>query len=72
MTGRVKRIIRDRGFGFIRAENGDDIFFNRSNLEEEDFNALEEGTAVEFFLMEGPKGLQALSVRTMKLQQRTS
>jgi cold shock CspA family protein len=34
MRGKIKRIIRERGFGFISAEDGREIFFHRSALEE--------------------------------------
>ena len=63
MEGKIKRLVRDRGFGFITAEDGKDIFFHRSALAGGDFDALEEGTNVEFDLEEGPKGPRAVSVR---------
>ena len=67
MKGKVKRIIRERGFGFISAEDGREIFFHRSALEGTDFDALEEGNSVEFFNVErGPKGPQAINVRMIK------
>jgi len=53
----------NRGFGFITAEDDKEVFFHRSALAEEDFDALEEGTSVEFNLEEGPKGSRAVSVR---------
>jgi CspA family cold shock protein len=63
LKGKIKRLIRDRGFGFITAEDDKEVFFHRSALAEEDFDALEEGTSVEFNLEEGPKGSRAVSVR---------
>ena len=66
MEGKIKRLIRERGFGFIVAENGKEIFFHRSALGEEDFDALEEGTSVEFDLETGPKGPRAMNVRVVK------
>ena len=63
MEGKIKRLIRDRGFGFITAEDGKDIFFHRSALIVEDFDALEEGASVEFDLEKGPKGSRAVNVR---------
>jgi CspA family cold shock protein len=63
MKGKVKRIIRERGFGFISAEDGREIFFHRSALEGPDFDALEEGNSVEFNVERGPKGPRAVSVR---------
>jgi len=63
LKGEIKRLIRDRGFGFITAEDGDEIFFHRSALEGIDFEALEEGTSVEFDTEKGPKGLRAVNVK---------
>ena len=63
MEGKMKKLIRDRGFGFITAEDGKDVFFHRSAFTGEDFDALEEGTSVEFDLERGPKGHRAVNVR---------
>ena len=63
LEGKIKRLIRERGFGFITPEDGDDVFFHRSALAGEDFDALEEGTSVEFDLESGPKGPRAVNVR---------
>ena len=66
MKGDIKRLIRDRGFGFIRAEDGREIFFHRSALEEIDFDALEEGNSVEFDVEKGPKGPRAVNIRMIE------
>ena len=66
MKGKIKRLIRERGFGFITAEDGTEVFFHRSSLAGEDFDALEEGTSVEFDLETGPKGPRAVSVKAGK------
>ncbi|NIM97692.1 MAG: cold shock domain-containing protein [candidate division Zixibacteria bacterium] len=63
MKGKIKRLIRLRGFGFISAENGEEVFFHRSALQGEDFDALEEGTRVEFKRKRGPKGLRAVNLK---------
>ncbi len=63
MKGKIKRLVRERGFGFISAEDGSEVFFHISTLEEIDFDALEEGTSVEFELEQGPKGSRAKSVK---------
>ncbi len=63
MKGKIKKLIRERGFGFIAAEDDKEVFFHRSALAKEDFDALEEGTSVEFNLEEGPKGPRAVNVR---------
>ena len=66
MKGKIKKLIRERGFGFISAEDGREVFFHRSALEGIDFDALEEGTGVEFDVESGPKGPRAVNIRTMK------
>ena len=66
MKGKIKRLVRDRGFGFISAEDGSEIFFHRSALEGIDFEALEEGNSVEFNSNKGPKGLRAVNVKVIE------
>ena len=66
MKGTVKRVIRERGFGFISAEDGREIFFHRSALEGTDFDDLEEGKGVEFDVEKGPKGPRAMNVRMIE------
>jgi len=68
LQGKIKRLIRERGFGFITAEDGKEVFFHRSDLVEEDFDALEEGTSVEFDLETGPKGPRATNVKAEKIE----
>jgi len=63
LKGKIRRLIRERGFGFIAAEDSKDVFFHRSALAGEDFDALKEGNSVEVDLERGPKGLQAMNVR---------
>ena len=68
MEGRIKRVIRDRGFGFIRTQSGQQVFFHRTNLRDVDFVSLEEGQAVEFELQPGEKGLRATSIRIARMR----
>jgi CspA family cold shock protein len=63
MKGQIKRLIRDRGFGFLTSEDGKEIFFHRSVLEGTEFDALEEGSQVEYNIEQGPKGLRAVNMR---------
>ena len=63
MEGKINSLIRERGFGFITAEDSEDIFFHCSALAGDDFDALEEGNSVEFDLEWGPKGPWAMNVR---------
>ena len=66
MKGEIKKVIRERGFGFISAEDGREVFFHSSALEGIDFDALEEGTGVEFTEERGPKGPRAVNVRMIE------
>jgi len=63
LKGTVKKLIRDRGFGFITAEDGNEVFFHRSDLLEADFDSMEEGAAVEFEMGTGAKGPRAMKVK---------
>jgi len=66
LKGTIKKVIQQRGFGFIAAEDGKEMFFHRSALEGADFDALEEGTIVEFDLEESPKCARAAKIRIVK------
>ena len=62
--GNIRRLITDRGFGFIKTEDEKDLFFHRSELEEVDYNSLTEGQQVEFEIGQGRDGRpQAVKVR---------
>ena len=63
MQGTIKRVIRDRGFGFIRAADGQEVFFHRSSLQQLNFDSLKEGENVEFDIERGEKGPRAIAVR---------
>ncbi len=63
MQGTIKRVIRDRGFGFIRSADGQEIFFHRSALQNLNFDGLKEGENVEFEVQQGEKGPRAMNVR---------
>jgi cold shock CspA family protein len=64
MQGTIKRIIRDRGFGFIRTAEGQEVFFHRSSLQDLNFDALKEGINVELEVERGDKGPRATTVRS--------
>ena len=48
MTGKIVRLISDRGFGFIRAEDGKEVFFHHPAVQEGVFDSMREGGSVEF------------------------
>jgi len=53
----------DKGFGFISVEGQDkDFFFHMNELQNVDFDSLQEGDTVEFETEDGPKGLAAVNV----------
>mgnify|MGYP001584061443 CR=1 FL=1 len=59
MDGTIKKLVRDRGFGFIRAGNGQEFFFHSSALSNTSFESLNEGQGVTFEPEDGPKGPRA-------------
>lgn len=64
-TGTVKWFNDAKGFGFITMPGGEDVFVHFSAIQSKGFRSLPEGAAVEFDLVEGPKGLQAQNVVTI-------
>jgi CspA family cold shock protein len=63
-TGTVKKVIADRGFGFITAEDSKEYFFHRGALDTSlDFDRLVGGEKVEFEIEQSPKGPRAARVR---------
>lgn len=60
--GTVKWFNNSKGFGFIEREQGSDVFVHFSAIQSEGFKTLEEGQAVEFEAVSGPKGDQAANV----------
>ena len=62
MQGKVKWFNKEKGFGFIERDDGNDVFVHYSAIQEDGFKTLQEGETVEFDIVEGPKGLQAANV----------
>jgi len=61
--GTVGRLMKDRGYGFITTEDGKDIFFHRTALQDIKFYSLREGKSLEFENEEGPKAPRAIDIR---------
>ena len=58
--GTVKWFNNQKGFGFISDEQGNDVFVHYSGIQSNGFKSLEEGQEVEFEVIEGQKGPQAV------------
>lgn len=63
MTGTIRTLRTDKGFGFIKDDQGNEYFFHRSAVSGEGLEDLREGDTVEFEVGEGPKGPRAENVR---------
>jgi len=60
--GTIKKLIADRGFGFIEGDQGE-LFFHHSEVSGVTFEELSEGQTVEYEIGQGRKGPCATSVR---------
>ena len=65
MTGTIKKLVRDKGFGFIIPDDGgDDVFFHRSSLAPRgQFEDISEGDSVQFQTRNGEKGPVAFDLK---------
>jgi CspA family cold shock protein len=61
--GKIKKLVRERGFGFISDTDGKEVFFHQTGLVELKFDALNEEQEVEFDIENSPKGPRAVNVR---------
>ena len=68
-TGKIKKLIRDRGFGFISDTDGRELFFHQSSIMDATFDALNEDQDVEFEIEKSPKGPRAVNVRIVQAPQ---
>jgi CspA family cold shock protein len=64
-TGTVKWFSAEKGYGFIRREDGSDVFVHHSGISGAGFKTLNEGERVEFEILQEPKGLKAYNVLRM-------
>jgi cold shock protein len=63
-SGTIKKLVQDRGFGFIAADDGKEYFFHRSGLDSlVDFDSLTGGENVSFEIERSDKGPRAGHVR---------
>lgn len=62
-TGKIKKLVRERGFGFISDTDGRELFFHQSGLIDAKFDALNEEQTVTFEVEKSDKGPRAIDVR---------
>ncbi len=62
-TGKIKKLVRERGFGFIDDNDGRELFFHQSSLLDARFDDLSEDQGVEFEVENSPKGPRAINIR---------
>ena len=65
-TGKIKKLVSDRGFGFISDTDGREVFFHQSGLVDGKFDALSEGQDVQFEVENSQKGPRAINVTVVK------
>lgn len=63
LEGTIKRLVTDKGFGFVAAGDGPEFFFHQSACNGVQFDDLREGQTVTFEEGHGPKGPRAENVR---------
>jgi CspA family cold shock protein len=61
MNGTIKRLVSEKGFGFVAGQDGREYFFHQSACQS--FESLREGQSVTFDAGQGPKGPRAENVR---------
>ncbi|HEX8209516.1 MAG TPA: cold shock domain-containing protein [Longimicrobium sp.] len=61
-TGTVMWFSQEKGFGYIRRDDGADVFVHSSAIQGRGFRTLEQGESVEFDVIQEPKGLKAANV----------
>ena len=63
--GKIKKLVSDRGFGFVEGERGE-LFFHHSEVQGTTFDELQEGQILEYEIGEGRKGPCATTVRVVE------
>jgi len=65
MQGRVKKLVADRGFGFLEVEGQKDVFFHRSAIVEGNFDTLRQGQSVTFEIEDSGRGQRASNIKVV-------
>ncbi len=64
-VGKIKKLVTERGFGFISDTDGREVFFHQSSLMDVKFTDLSEGQNVEFEVEKSEKGPRAINVKVV-------
>jgi cold shock protein len=68
-NGTIKKLVQDKGFGFIQTADGSDVFFHHSSVADQQFDNLTEGQKVEYSVEQSSsakgKGPRAASVKPL-------
>jgi len=64
-TGKIKKLVRDRGFGFISDTDGRELFFHQNSLVGAKFEALAEEQSVSYDVEKSDKGPRAINVHVV-------
>ncbi len=67
--GKIKNLIKDKNYGFIRADDGREIFFHMSDLHDVDFKDLKEGDTMEFDVEKDPRGRGPKAVHVRRVRE---
>ena len=68
-TGKIKNLVRDRGFGFIQIEgSADEVFFHSSSVVQGTFDGLKEGQSLEFDVEPDPRNPQRKRAANVKAE----
>ncbi|MCX5697438.1 MAG: cold shock domain-containing protein [Candidatus Omnitrophica bacterium] len=68
-AGKIKKLVTERGFGFISDTDGREVFFHQSSLMDVKFTDLSEGQNVEFEVEKSEKGPRAINVKVVAQDQ---
>lgn len=66
VQGNVKMFNKEKGYGFIHCDNGDDVFFHYSSLVGEGYKTASSGERVEFEIKDSPRGPRAENISRLK------
>ncbi|MBU1087340.1 MAG: cold shock domain-containing protein [Candidatus Omnitrophica bacterium] len=64
--GKINKVVRDRGFGFIDDTDGRQLFFHQSSVSGVEFDSLRGEEQVEFEVEDSPKGPRAINIKIIE------